>query len=64
MRREGRKVKRDRTRWSKERPLRVTLEEYERGAVLREALVSALRGMDPADEGVVEEVADLVLAGI
>jgi hypothetical protein len=55
--------KKDRTLRLSERPLRLTLEEYERGALLRAALLSALQRLDPANTELEGDIADFVLAG-
>lgn len=55
--------KKDRTLRLRERPLRLTLEEYERGALLRAALLSALQRVEPVNAELESDIADFVLTG-
>lgn len=55
--------KKDRTLRLSERPLRLTLEEYERGVLLRAALLSALQRVDPMNAELESDIADFVLTG-
>lgn len=55
--------KKDRTLRLRERPLRLTLEEYERGVLLRAALLSALQRIDPMSAELESDIVDFVLTG-